>query len=156
MSVAPPILEVRGACKRFGAVVALDEVSLYVARGEVLALLGDNGAGKSTLIKAISGVHRLDTGTVTLDGLDITAANAMTVRSHGVETVYQDKSLGDKQAMWRNFFIGREITYPEIALNDLKEVAESLSDVGIVEQAPMLEGRTMLMVLAPGKAPKKK
>ena len=53
-------------------------------------------------------------------------------------------------------FRGREISYPEIALNDLKEVAESLSDVAIVEQAPMLEGRTMLMVLAPGKAPKKK
>ena len=53
-------------------------------------------------------------------------------------------------------FRGREISYPEIALTDLKEVAESLSDVAIVEQAPMLEGRTMLMVLAPGKAPKKK
>lgn len=53
-------------------------------------------------------------------------------------------------------FRGREITYPEIALNDLKEVAEELSDVAIVEQAPALEGRTMLMVLAPGKMPKKK
>jgi translation initiation factor IF-3 len=53
-------------------------------------------------------------------------------------------------------FRGREITYPEIALNDLKEVAEELSDVAVVEQAPALEGRTMLMVLAPGKAPKKK
>jgi translation initiation factor IF-3 len=53
-------------------------------------------------------------------------------------------------------FRGREISYPEIALSDLKEVAESLADVAIVEQAPALEGRTMLMVLAPGKAPKKK
>jgi translation initiation factor IF-3 len=52
-------------------------------------------------------------------------------------------------------FRGREITYPEIALEDLKEVAESLSDVGVVEQAPALEGRTMLMVLAPTKAAKK-
>jgi len=53
-------------------------------------------------------------------------------------------------------FRGREITYPEIALGDLKAVAEDLSDVAIVEQTPALEGRTMLMVLAPGKAPKKK
>lgn len=53
-------------------------------------------------------------------------------------------------------FRGREISYPEIALTDLREVAEALADVGIVEQAPALEGRTMLMVLAPGKAPKKK
>lgn len=53
-------------------------------------------------------------------------------------------------------FRGREITYPEIALTDLKEVAEELSDVAVIEQAPALEGRTMLMVLAPGKQPKKK
>jgi translation initiation factor IF-3 len=53
-------------------------------------------------------------------------------------------------------FRGREITYPELALNDLKEVAETLSDVAIVEQAPVLEGRTMLMILGPGKMPKKK
>ncbi len=53
-------------------------------------------------------------------------------------------------------FRGREITYPEIALNDLKDVAEALADVAIIEQAPALEGRTMLMVLAPGKMPKKK
>jgi translation initiation factor IF-3 len=53
-------------------------------------------------------------------------------------------------------FRGREISYPEIALNDLKEVAEDLADVAIVEQAPALEGRTMLMVLGPGKIVKKK
>jgi translation initiation factor IF-3 len=53
-------------------------------------------------------------------------------------------------------FRGREIDYLDIALTDLKEVAEALSDVGIVEQVPALEGRTMLLVLAPGKAPKKK
>ncbi len=53
-------------------------------------------------------------------------------------------------------FRGREISYPEIALNDLREVAEDLSDVALIEQAPALEGRTMLMILAPGKAPKKK
>jgi len=53
-------------------------------------------------------------------------------------------------------FRGREISYPEIALNDLKEVAEDLADVAIVEQPPALEGRTMLMVLGPGKVVKKK
>ncbi|MCX8062218.1 MAG: translation initiation factor IF-3 [Anaerolineales bacterium] len=53
-------------------------------------------------------------------------------------------------------FRGREITYPEIALDDLKAVAEDLADIAVVEQAPALEGRTMLMVLAPGKQTKKK
>ncbi len=51
-------------------------------------------------------------------------------------------------------FRGREITYPEIALNDLKKIAEDLSDLSVVEQAPALEGRTMLMILAPGKTKK--
>ncbi|MEO8180012.1 MAG: ATP-binding cassette domain-containing protein [Deltaproteobacteria bacterium] len=112
MSVASPLLEVRGACKRYGAVVALDGVSLDVRRGEVLALLGDNGAGKSTLIKAISGVHRLDSGTITLDAVDITNANAMAVRSHGIETVYQDLALFDNLAPAANFFAGRELCEP--------------------------------------------
>jgi translation initiation factor IF-3 len=53
-------------------------------------------------------------------------------------------------------FRGREISYPDIALEDLKEIAEELSDLALIEQAPALEGRTMLMVLAPGKPPKKK
>ena len=109
---ARPVLQVRDACKRFGAVTALDGVSLDVAAGEVLALLGDNGAGKSTLIKAISGVHRLDSGTVTLDGVDITTANATAVRSHGIETVYQDLALFDNLPPAANFFAGREIAGP--------------------------------------------
>ena len=106
------VLQVHDASKRFGAVVALDGVSLEVARGEVLALLGDNGAGKSTLIKAISGVHRLDTGSILLDGEDITAAGAMAVRAHGVETVYQDLALFDNLDPAANFFAGRELSGP--------------------------------------------
>ena len=53
-------------------------------------------------------------------------------------------------------FRGREITYPDIALTDLKEVAEELKDIGIIEQAPSMEGQSMLMVLGPAKPPKKK
>ena len=107
-----PVLRVRDVCKRFGAVVALDGITFEVAPGEVLALLGDNGAGKSTLIKSISGVHRPDSGSITLDGLDITAATAMTVRAHGVETVYQDLALFDNLDPAANFFAGREDAGP--------------------------------------------
>ncbi|WP_088319262.1 ATP-binding cassette domain-containing protein [Kineosporia sp. R_H_3] len=107
-----PVLQVRDAAKRFGAVRALDGVSFDVGRGEVVALLGDNGAGKSTLIKAISGVHRLDAGSVVLDGVDITAAGAMAVRAHGVETVYQDLALFDNLDPAANFFAGRELAGP--------------------------------------------
>lgn len=56
-----------------------------------------------------------------------------------------------KKVKVRIRFRGREITYPEIALNDLRDIAEDLSDVGVVEQAPSMEGRSMLMVLAPAK-----
>jgi ABC-type sugar transport system ATPase subunit len=112
--IAPssPILQVRDACKRFDAVVALDGVSIDVGAGEVLALLGDNGAGKSTLIKAISGVHHLDSGTITLDSVDLTAANATTARAHGIETVYQDLALFDNLPPAANFFAGRELARP--------------------------------------------
>jgi D-xylose transport system ATP-binding protein len=106
------VLQVHRASKRFGAVVALDDVSLDVARGEVLALLGDNGAGKSTLVKAISGVHVLDSGSILLDGDDITTAGAMAVRAHGVETVYQDLALFDNLDPAANFFAGRELARP--------------------------------------------
>ncbi len=92
---ATPVLSVRGAAKRFGAVVALAGVDLDVDAGEVLALLGDNGAGKSTLIKCISGAHRLDEGTVLLDGKPLSATSPTAARAAGIETVYQDLALFD-------------------------------------------------------------
>ena len=64
----PPAIAVTGATKRFGAVLALEDMEITVAHGEVVALFGDNGAGKSTLIKCISGVHRLDAGVIEMDG----------------------------------------------------------------------------------------
>jgi D-xylose transport system ATP-binding protein len=106
------VLVVDQAYKRFGAVVALDGVSLHVSSGEVLALLGDNGAGKSTLIKAISGVHRLDEGSITLDGEDVSGASPIRMRELGVETVYQDLALFDNLPAAANFFAGREVAGP--------------------------------------------
>ena len=90
-----PAVEIRGATKRFGAVLALDAVDLDVAYGEVVALLGDNGAGKSTLIKCLTGVHRLDSGTVRIDGDEVHIASPAAARSLGIETVYQDLALFD-------------------------------------------------------------
>jgi len=108
----PPTLAVRGATKRFGAVLALDDVDVDVRRGEVVALLGDNGAGKSTLIKCISGVHRLDSGTIELDGVPTDVRSPAEARSLGIETVYQDLALFDNLDPVANFYAGREAAGP--------------------------------------------
>jgi D-xylose transport system ATP-binding protein len=105
-------LRVRGATKRFGAVVALDGVDVEARRGEVLAMLGDNGAGKSTLIKCISGVHRLDSGTVEMDGTPVDPGSPAAARALGIETVYQDLALFDNLDPAANFYAGREMTAP--------------------------------------------
>jgi D-xylose transport system ATP-binding protein len=105
-------LAIRGATKRFGAVLALDSVDLEVQHGEVLALLGDNGAGKSTLIKCISGVHRLDAGEIEIDGHPAHVASPAAARSYGIETVYQDLALFDNLDPSANFYAGREDSGP--------------------------------------------
>jgi D-xylose transport system ATP-binding protein len=107
-----PVLSVHGATKRFGAVVALDGVDIEARRGEVLALLGDNGAGKSTLVKCITGVHRLDSGTVAVDGVPVETGSPAAARALGIETVYQDLALFDNLDPAANFYAGRELTTP--------------------------------------------
>jgi ABC-type sugar transport system ATPase subunit len=107
-----PTLAVRGATKRFGAVLALDRVDVDVRAGEVLAVLGDNGAGKSTLIKCLSGVHRLDEGVIELDGHPVEMRSPSDARAHGIETVYQDLALFDNLDPAANFYAGRELAGP--------------------------------------------
>jgi D-xylose transport system ATP-binding protein len=109
---ATPVLAVRGATKRFGAVNALRNVSLEAHRGEVLALLGDNGAGKSTLVRCISGVHALDEGEIVLDGEAVTINTPALARQAGIETVYQDLALFDNLTPSQNFYCGRELSWP--------------------------------------------
>ncbi len=114
MNAAPnaPVLTVRNAHKRFGAVQALRDVSLEAHRGEVLALLGDNGAGKSTLVKCIAGVHSLDEGSILLDGEEAALHSPAAARRAGIETVYQDLALFDNLTPAQNFYCGREIAFP--------------------------------------------
>lgn len=107
-----PVLSVRNASKRFGAISALDDVSLEAWPGEVLALLGDNGAGKSTLVKCISGIHALDEGTILLHGEALTLASPAAARAAGIETVYQDLALFDNLTPAQNFYAGRELSFP--------------------------------------------
>jgi simple sugar transport system ATP-binding protein len=102
------LLEVRSVSKNFAAVRALDNVSLGVGAGEVVALAGDNGAGKSTLIKIIAGVFHADTGAIVYQGKTVTFETPQEARQHGIETIYQDLALADNLPIGANIFLGRE------------------------------------------------
>jgi simple sugar transport system ATP-binding protein len=106
----PALLEARDVSKFFGAVVALEGVSLEVRAGQVNCLLGDNGAGKSTLIKILSGVHTPDTGTLAVDGQPVRFNSPRDALNVGIATVYQDLSVMPLMSISRNFFLGNEPT----------------------------------------------
>jgi len=132
-SPAGPALSVRGATKRFGAVTALDGVDLDVHDGEVLALLGDNGAGKSTLIKCVSGALRLDSGTIAMDGAEVSIHSPTDARALGIETVYQDLALFDNLSPVDNFYAGRELARPSWAPRSLRVLRRRRMNAATVE-----------------------
>jgi ABC-type sugar transport system ATPase subunit len=105
---APPLLGIRGLEKRFPGVVALDDVSLDLAAGEVHGLIGQNGAGKSTLINILSGMLPADAGIVCLDGAPVTIRDPRHALSLGVATVYQELSLLPNLTVAQNLVLGRE------------------------------------------------
>ena len=104
------ILEMRNVSKRFGEVQALHPVDFAVARNEVVGLVGDNGAGKSTLIKIATGYHQPDSGEMYFNQEKVEGLSVAEARQLGIETVYQEKALADLQTLWRNIFMGRELT----------------------------------------------
>lgn len=103
-----PTLRASGISKQFGAVVALDDVSIEIYPGEIAGLVGDNGAGKSTLIKIISAVHRPDAGSIEFAGRPVEFGSTAEARAAGIETVYQDLALAGNMSVWANIFLGRE------------------------------------------------
>ncbi len=107
-----PIVRLENVGKQYGKVVSLRNVTLEIGSNEIVGLIGDNGAGKSTLIKVLTGVEPPTTGTLYIRGKKIDAASYSVKEAHNlrIETVYQDSSLGEKQPLWRNFFVGRPIT----------------------------------------------
>ncbi len=101
-------LEMRDVCKRFGATVALEDVSIEVAAGEVLALVGENGAGKSTLMKVCSGAVKADSGQMWLDGAPYRPSNPLEARRAGVAMIYQELSLTPHLNVQENIMLGME------------------------------------------------
>ncbi len=105
----PPVIELRNVSKTFGEVRSLAGVSFQVNRREIVGLLGDNGAGKSTLIKIAMGFYSPDPGgEIYFHGKRVDDWSVARARALGIETVYQERALCEKQPIWRKMFMGRE------------------------------------------------
>jgi ABC-type sugar transport system ATPase subunit len=109
--------------KEFGGIVAIEDFSLDLFAGEIVALVGDNGAGKSTLVKMICGVHQPTSGTIAIDGEPVSFADASAARRRGIEVVYQDLALADSQPVFMNMFLGRELVRGPLRRLDKKRMA---------------------------------
>ena len=124
------IVRMEGVQKYFGAVHALRDINLAIGRNEIVGLIGDNGAGKSTLIKVLTGVMPPSAGRIYVRDreIDLSHHSVGTAHAMSIETVYQDKSLGEKQPLWRNFFVGRQITdrFGFIRVREQKRIAQDI------------------------------
>jgi simple sugar transport system ATP-binding protein len=124
------IVRLEGVQKFFGPVRALYDIDLAIGRNEIVGLIGDNGAGKSTLIKIMTGVLPPSSGRIFVRDGELSLADYSVRMAHelSIETVYQDRSLADKQPLWRNFFVGRQITnrFGFINVRKEKEIAHQI------------------------------
>jgi simple sugar transport system ATP-binding protein len=133
-----PLIEMDKVGKSYGAIRALRGINLRVNAGEVTCVLGDNGAGKSTLIKIISGLHPHNEGSLRVDGEEVAFSSPREALAHGIATVYQDLAVVSLMEVWRNFFLGSELTagrYPlaGLKIRQMREIADAeLRKMGIV------------------------
>ncbi|MFJ2113137.1 MULTISPECIES: ATP-binding cassette domain-containing protein [unclassified Streptomyces] len=133
-----PIVELRNAGKAYGNVRALHGVSLSVHPSKVTCVLGDNGAGKSTLIKIIAGLHQHTEGEFLVAGEPVHFSTPREALDKGIATVYQDLATVPLMPVWRNFFLGSELTkgpWPirRLDIERMKQtVDEELRNMGIV------------------------
>jgi ABC-type sugar transport system ATPase subunit len=123
MAMTVPLVRIDQVRKEFGAVVALEAVTLDVDCGDVVGLVGDNGAGKSTLVNIIAGVYPPTAGRVLLEGDAVEFSSPAGARNHGIETVFQDLALADGQPVYMNMFLGRELVTGPLRRLDRKTMA---------------------------------
>jgi simple sugar transport system ATP-binding protein len=116
-------IELKNVSKSFGEVQALRGVDFQLGQNEVVGLLGDNGAGKSTLIKILTGYHQPTTGEIYFNGKKVDNLTVPKARRLGVETVYQERALAELQTLWRNIFLGRELSN-FLGIMDIKRMKE--------------------------------
>ena len=117
------LIQIDRVRKEFGAVLALEEVTLDVDAGEIVALVGDNGAGKSTLVKIVAGVYHPTSGQIVLEGEPVHFSGPSDAQRHGIEVVYQDLALANEQPVYMNMFLGRELVRGPLRKLDRRRMA---------------------------------
>jgi simple sugar transport system ATP-binding protein len=110
------VVEMKGICKGFGGVQALNSVDLELRRGEIMGIVGDNGAGKSTLMKVLSGAHLADEGDIFIEGERVHIHNPQDAYNLGIGMIYQDLALFNNLDVARNIFVGRELVRGPLGL----------------------------------------
>jgi D-xylose transport system ATP-binding protein len=113
-----PLCELENIRVAFGGLHAVDDVSMDLYRGEVVALVGGNGAGKSTLMHTLSGAHPADSGEIRINGKAVGIHNPRDARHHGIEVIYQKLALADNIDAAGNVFLGRELRSRTGSLDD--------------------------------------
>ncbi len=132
-SQATDVLRVEHIAKSYGAVTALTDVNLHLAKGEVLGLLGDNGAGKSTLIKILCGFQPPSAGRILLGGQEVALRSVDHARSLGIDCVYQDLALVNQLSVYHNMFLNREkLRWPLLSNRTMRRLARQyLDEMGV-------------------------
>ncbi len=151
------MIELHDISQTFGNFHALRGINLSVKEGAVTCVLGDNGAGKSTLIKIFAGLNQPTGGTITVDGEEVNFASPRDSLDAGIATVYQDLALVPSLSVWRNFFLGQELTgalgslreeeMKRITHDQLAEMGIELGDVS-VELSALSGGQRQVVAIA--------
>ncbi|MFA7413847.1 MAG: ATP-binding cassette domain-containing protein [Rhizobium sp.] len=125
-----PLVEMKHISIAFGGIHAVDDASVDLYPGEVVALLGHNGAGKSTLIKILSGAYRRDEGEILIDGEPADIANPRDAKKYGIETIYQTLAVADNVDAAANLYLGRELRTSWGTLDDVAMEAKAREVMG--------------------------
>jgi D-xylose transport system ATP-binding protein len=129
MTIGAPLVQMRGICKRFGGVHAVEDMNLTLYAGEVLGLLGHNGAGKSTLMKILAGAYPLDEGEISVSGSPVQISDPRDAKRVGIEAIYQTLALADNLSATANIFFGREIVNRFGMLDEARMERDAMSVV---------------------------
>jgi simple sugar transport system ATP-binding protein len=127
--VSAPLVRLEQVHKEFGAVVAVEQLTLSLAAGEIVALVGDNGAGKSTVVNCLAGVHAPTSGRILLEGEPVSFSGPLDARGHGIEVVPQDLALAGAQPVYMNVFLGRERVRGPLRRLDRTAMAAAAADL---------------------------